>query len=237
MPPLQRKFLDRIATPLLAGANYKGRIAACLGALVGIAATALASSLLGLPSQVLPVLVAPIGASAVLVFVVPSSPLAQPWPIFGGNLISTMVGMEIARLVSEPYLAAGIAVAAAILLMSLFRCLHPPGGACALLAVVGGPSVQAAGHVFAFVPVGSTSALLVLCGWLFHRVSGHSYPHRAVPVVGHSITIAADPRFRPEDIDAALDELGETFDVSREDLDLLFRLAERHASKRRAGQF
>lgn len=108
MPPFERKFLDRIGTPLLAGANYKDRTAACFGAMIGIAATALASSFLGFPSQTLPALVAPIGASAVLVFVVPSSPLAQPWPILGGNLISTMVGIEVARLVPEQFLAAGI---------------------------------------------------------------------------------------------------------------------------------
>ena len=169
-----------------------------------------------------------------LLFVVPSSPLAQPWPILGGNLISTMVGVAAARLIPDLFVAAGVAVAVAILLMSLFRCLHPPGGACALLAVLGGPSVEAAGYVFALAPVGLNSLLLVVSGWLFHRSSGHSYPHRAVPVAGHSVTIAADPRLRPEDIDAALIELGETFDVSREDLDLLFRIAERHASERRA---
>ncbi|MEG8058719.1 HPP family protein [Sphingomonas sp. 22L2VL55-3] len=76
----------------------------------------------------LPLLVAPIGASAVLIFAVPASPLAQPWSVVGGNIISALVGVTAARFVPIPYLAAGVAVGGAILVMSLLRCLHPPAG-------------------------------------------------------------------------------------------------------------
>ena len=221
--------------PLLAGANFRDRISACAGALAGIGLTALLSSLLPGGASNLPILVAPMGASAVLLFAVPASPLAQPWPIVGGNVISALIGVAVARLVPDLWVAAGAAVGVAILVMSLLRCLHPPGGAAALLAVLGGPPIAAAGYAFALIPVGLNALLLVAAGWAFHRFSGHSYPHRAVPVAGHSVTIAEDPRFRPEDIDAALAELGETFDVSREDLDLLFRIAERRAGERRRG--
>lgn len=234
MQHTRRHLFRRFGTPVLAGASYRDRAAACVGALVGIALTAVASSLVGTSTATMPALVAPIGASAVLLFAVPASPLAQPWPILGGNVISALVGVTVARLVPDLGIAAGVAVACAILVMSLLRCLHPPGGGFALLAVLGGHSIQAAGYKFALAPVALNSLLLVVAGWLFHRVSGHSYPHRAIPVAGHSVTIPEDPRFRPEDIDAALAELGETFDVSREDLDLLFRVAERHAADRRA---
>ena len=230
MPSPARAFFS----PLLAGANFTDRAIACVGALLGIAATAAVSAALGLSGAALPILVAPMGASAVLLFAVPASPLAQPWPVIGGNVVSALVGVAVAALVPDWRLAAGLAVALAILAMSLLRCLHPPGGAAALLPILGGPAVAEAGFGFALVPVGVNALLLVLLGILFHRFSGHSYPHRAVPVAGHDVTVPDDPRFRAEDVDAALAELGETFDVAREDLDLLFRVAERHASERRA---
>lgn len=208
--------------PILAGATLRDRLVACAGALAGIALAALL--LLGPARAVagLPLLAAPIGASAVLVFAVPASPLAQPWPVVAGNLVSAVAGLAVAALIPHPGLAAGAAVAAAILAMSLARCLHPPGGAIALSAVIG----PAGGATF-LLPMAASSLLLVLLGWLFHRVSGHSYPHRAgaVPPTG---LVAAD-------IDRALDALGETFDVSRADLDRLLAEAERHAAARRAG--
>src|SRR5690606_419609 len=101
----------------------------------------------------LPLIVAPIGASAVLLFAVPASPLAQPWSIVGGNTISALVGVTVVTFVKEPVLAIGLAVSLAILAMSLTRSLHPPGGAAALTAVIGGLAVSRAGFWFPFVPV------------------------------------------------------------------------------------
>ena len=81
------------------------------------------------------------GASALLLFAIPSSPLAQPWSIVGGNTVSALIGLLVSRYVPEPAVAAGCAVAFAIAAMSLLRCLHPPGGAAALTAALGGPAV------------------------------------------------------------------------------------------------
>ncbi len=85
----------------------------------------------------LPLIVAPIGASAVLLFAVPTSPLAQPWSIIGGNTISAFVGLAVTQFVDDPALAIGLGVALAIAAMSVTRSLHPPGGAAALTAVLG----------------------------------------------------------------------------------------------------
>lgn len=219
--------------PVLAGASLRDRLVACVGALLGIALTGTIAYALPLAPDGLPLLIAPVGASAVLLFAVPASPLAQPWSIVGGNVVSALVGVTVAQLVPHPGVAAGLAVGAAILAMSLVRCLHPPGGAVALSAVIGGPAVVSSGYMFAFAPVGLNSALLVLLGWLFHRYSGHSYPHRAVPAARTAPPPAAD--LIADDIDRALEDLGETFDISREDLDLLLRRAELHAARRRAG--
>jgi CBS domain-containing membrane protein len=208
--------------PILAGASLPDRLLACMGAGVGIAGTGLVSAAALGPTPALPLLVAPMGASAVLVFAVPASPLAQPWPVIGGNVLSALVGVLVARLIPQPTLAAGVAVGAAILVMSLTRCLHPPGGAAALSAVIGGPAVTAAGFGFASVPVGVNAVLLTAAGWLFHRLSRHSYPHRAPPPGPH-----------PEDLDAALAELGETYDIDRDDLALILDRVAHHARTRR----
>ena len=222
----------RIFVPLLAGASLRDRAIGSVGALIGICAVG--AVCLALFPQATPWIVAPIGASAVLLFAVPASPLAQPWSVVGGNGVSAALGVLVAGLIPQPALAAALAVGGAILLMSLLRCLHPPGGAAALSAVIGGHTLQSghAGHLL--LPVLANSVLLVAIGWLFHRFSGHSYPHRAKPVEGKAAVPAASGLLMA-DIDAALDDLGETFDISRDDLALLLAQAEVHAAERGEG--
>ena len=224
-----------IFTPLLAGASLWPRLAACVGAAIGISLTMLVGSQFALPISDLPIIVAPVGASAVLAFAVPASPLAQPWSVVGGNVISTLVGVAAARYIPDPMIAAGVAVGGAILAMSLLRCLHPPGGAAALTAVIGSPAIHAAGYAFAFAPVALNSIALVTLAMVFHRYGGHSYPHQPAvsPAVADSIREAAG--FHLEDIDLALEDMADSFDISREDLDLLLARAEIHALDRRAG--
>ena len=218
-----------IFAPLLAGASLRDRLIACAGALIGIALTGLICARLPAMVAAPPFLLATMGASAILLFAVPASPMAQPWPIIGGNIVSAVVGVFFARLVHQPMLAAGLAVSGAIFAMSLLRCFHPPGGSVALTAIFGGPAILSTGYGFALVPVAINSVFLVLTGWLFHRFSGHSYPHRAVVAQGG----VHPPAFHPEAIDQALADLGETFDVSREDLDLLLQRAALHDRERR----
>ncbi len=211
---------------LLAGANWRERSIASIGALVGIGLAALVSTMVAGTPGTAALLAAPIGASAVLLFAVPTSPLAQPWPIIGGNIVSLVVGVAVAHVLGHGAFAAGAAVGLAILAMSVLRCLHAPGGGTVLLPVLGGPAILAHGYAFALVPVGLNAALLVVTGLIFHRFSGHSYPHRAPQLTGR-------PRLLAEDIDAALTETGEAFDVSVEDLQALLERAERHAILRR----
>lgn len=230
----------RIFRPMLAGASLKDRMIASAGAIVGITLTAVVSTLALGQDPHLPFIVAPMGASAVLLFAVPSSPLAQPWSIIGGNTLSALIGVTVRMLVPDPLLACGIAVGLAIAAMSLTRCLHPPGGAAALTAVVGGPAVVAAGFGFAFSPVLVNSLLLAALAWLFHRFSGHSYPHVPAPAPANTHATADPPPqlrvgFSSTDIDAALVDLGETFDINREDLDRLLRRVELHALERAHG--
>ncbi|WP_372396323.1 HPP family protein [Azospirillum sp. HJ39] len=224
------EFLFR---PVLPGATLRDRMIACCGALLGIAATGLlCRNMLAYMSSA-PVLVAPMGASAVLLFAVPASPLAQPWSIVGGNTLSAVVGVLVASIIPDPMLAGAAAVALAIATMSLTRCLHPPGGAAALTAVLGGPAVTEMGIKFAFFPVAVNSVLLLTAGLMFHRLSGHRYPHKAANT--HR-TGDPPPQLRPGitqgDVDDALRTLAETLDVSREDLGALLVNAELHALER-----
>jgi CBS domain-containing membrane protein len=213
-----------LLAPLLAGGSSRGRIAACPAAAIGIALTALTTRLLLGPTAV-PAVVAPMGASAVLLFAVPASPLAQPWPVVGGNVLSALVGVAVARLLGTGPLAAGVAVGLAIAAMSVARCLHPPGGAAALTSVIGGPAVTGAGFAFALAPVGVNALLLLASGWLFHRICGHGYPHRpATPV----------PGLHRDDIARALAESGEAFDIAPGDLEALLTRAEAFSRRRAA---
>ena len=234
-----RRF--RLFVPILAGAKLADRMVACVGALLGIALTALICRYVLGESPSLPLVVAPLGASAVLLFAIPSSPLAQPWPIIGGNVISALIGVMVARIVPDQILAIGFGVSLAIAAMSFARCLHPPGGAAALTAIIGSPAITASGFVFPFVPVGLNSILLVGLGLVFHRLARRAYPH--APVVAsanvHNTTdVLPESRvgFRMEDIDKALDVLHETYDISAEDLEILLRQVEMQALLRSHGR-
>lgn len=225
--------MKQLFTPILAGATLRDRLLACIGGVIGIGLTSAIAWLVLGDAAALPLIVAPMGASAVLVFAVPASPLAQPWPVIGGNTVSAVVGVSVAQTVASPALAAGLAVGLAILVMSLLRCLHPPGGAAALTAVIGGPTVASAGFSFAFLPVALNAICLVAIAVAYHLASGHSYPHKARAVTGHSLTERDLAPPHPEDIHAALADLGETFDISSEDLELIVRRVDFHAAQRR----
>ena len=186
---------------------------------------------LGDDVSVLP-LVAPIGASAVLVFAVPASPLAQPWAIVGGNTISAFCGIFWMKIIPDPAYAAALAVASAIAMMSLARCLHPPGGACALTSVIGGHTVVAAGWSFAFMPVAADSALLVAFGLLYNTAIRGNYPYRTAI---YTAAVPAKAGYTIADIESVLEQYDELLDVSSEDLDTLFRQVETRAYRRLHG--
>ena len=227
-------------TPRLAGWTPRDRSLASVGAMLAICAAGFLSWWVAAPSGPrLPLIVAPMGASAVLLFAVPASPLAQPWSVIVGNMLSALIGIAVGRYVADPFLATGLAVGLAIGAMTLTRSLHPPGGAAALLTVLASHHPQSLPYQFALQPVGLNSCLMVACAWLFHRFSGHVYPHRpAVSIAAHATSDPApDLRsgLQDEDIDAALAQLHETFDIDRDDLKRLVQEVQLHALARRRG--
>jgi len=236
---LSRRWLARFK-PTRSALSLSERVYSATGGLIGLLVTGLVMRAGVGSSQHMPLLMAPIGASTVLVFGVPASPLAQPWSVVGGNFIAALVGVTIARAVPELTLAAALAVALTIAITSIFRCLHPPAGAVALTTVIGGSAVTGAGYRFALVPVLLNSVLLVGIGLIFNALARRSYPHvPALPVSTHG-TADAPPEFRvgftEADIAKAMDQLGTPLDVAQADLIALFRHVEEAAHRRLQGQ-
>ena len=177
----------------------------------------------------MPWMVASLGSSAVLVIAMPSSPLAQPWPVVAGSTLSFLVGLACGALVPQVSLACGLAVGLAVAVMLALRCLHPPGGAMALFAVLN-PYEGVATAVF---PVLLNVVLLVLVGIAYNHLTGRSYPHAQMPAKAAPQGRGA---FTSADLDTALAHYNEVLDVSRADLEGLLHLAGKAAFQRTLGE-
>ncbi len=216
------------------------KMRAAIGALFGLVIVGSASLLIlgATPGTVW--LIAPMGASAVLLFAVPASPLAQPWSILGGNIIAALIGVTCAKLIGAPLLAAAVAGAVAIAVMSVLRCLHPPSGAVALTAVLGGPAILALGYQFVLIPVALNSVLMLTTALFYNNATGRRYPHRVAPPapnVHQTADAAPTARFgmTAEDLDIALARYNQVLDVSRDDLEQILLETERQVYLRRHG--
>lgn len=219
------------------GAPLNERLRSGLGAALAVAVVMLlSSSVLGTPLFV----VAAVGASAVLVFALPASPLAQPWSVTGGYLASALVGVTAAQLIPSVPLAAAAAVGATTLAMLSLRCMHPPGGAVAMFAVIGGEKVAALGYGYVLAPVLANALLLVGVALVVNNLlPGRRYPRPHPEQNPHGV---ADPEpltrlgLRHEDLRTALVEYGRPLYIGGDELDAVIQLAERHAWRRRFGE-
>lgn len=219
------------------------QLRAAAGALCGLLITALFAHYLLARTGTSIFMIAPMGASAVLLFAVPASPLAQPWSVFGGNVISGLVGVACVRWFGDSLplpLLGGLAGGLAIAAMFVMRCLHPPGGAVALTTVLGGPVVHAAGFEFVLFTVAIDTALLVAMAMVYNNLTGRRYPHvqQSAPVNVHGTKdVAPTVRlgFKTEDLDAVLKQYNQVLDISRDDLASLFMQTEQRAYQRRFG--
>jgi len=108
-----------------------------------------------------PMILASTGASAMLIFAIPHSPVSQPWPLVGGHIISAFIGISAYYLIPNPILASSAAIGVAMLAMHHTGSMHPPGGATAVTAVIGGSTVHELGYYFVVVPVFFNSIILL----------------------------------------------------------------------------
>ena len=211
-----------------------------LAGLVGIGLIMAVSAQFLAPRD-LPWVVASMGASAVLLFAMPHGPLSQPWNFVGGHLISAFIGITVAKLVPDTVTAAALAVGTAISVMYITRCLHPPGGATALSAVVSGPAVHALGYRYMVTPVLVNVVVMFAWALFINNVLGNRrYPEKLrKPATGPASEspgkVVAGLGVAPEDLDYAMRELGEYIDLSASDLRALIELTAAHAARRELG--
>ena len=148
-----------------------------IGAFLGMAVVALINfNLIGETDLVM--VIGSFGASAVLIYGAVKSPLAQPRNLIGGHVISAIIGVAAYKLLSpQMWLASSVSVATAITVMHATKTLHPPGGATALIAVIGSQKIHNLGYLYVLVPVGLGAAIMLLVALLVNNIpKNRRYP-------------------------------------------------------------
>jgi CBS-domain-containing membrane protein len=174
-----------------------------------------------LPLPAATAVIASMGASAVLLFAVPHGPLSQPWPVLAGHLLSAVIGVTCAQAIADPMLAAACAVGLAIGTMQQLKCIHPPGGATAFTAVMGGPAIHELGYRFVLFPVLINAAAMIVAAVLINGTfRWRRYPaalnEPALPPSRGAVFDEPPPTH--EEILAALRSLDSFVDISEDDL-------------------
>ena len=156
--------------------SWQERARTFLGAFLGLMLVITIAKYLGETVGIDEWLMASLGASALLVFALPQSPLAQPWAVIAGNTLSALVGITCAHFTDLP-ISVTLALAASLSILGMFilRCLHPPAAAVALIAVLG----HGLQYRYAFFPVMVDSILLVMAGALYSNLTGKCYPNKS----------------------------------------------------------
>lgn len=210
--------------------SLREQLISALGGAVGILATAaLALWLFPVLDPALPWLIASMGSSAVLLFAVPHGPLSQPWPLLGGHLVSALIGVACARWLGSDLWSAAAAAGLSIAAMHGLRCVHPPGGATALTAVIGGESIRALGFGFVILPVAVNALTLLLLAVLWNAPwHWRRYPARWARRSASAGATAAAP-LEHRHLAAALRAMDSFIDVSEQDLQRIYALATEEA--------
>ncbi len=179
-------------------------------------------------------IVASMGASAVLVFTVPHGPLSQPWALIGGHLVSAVIGVSCYLLISDLFLAAAAAVGLALTGMYYLRCIHPPGGATALTAVVGGAGVHDLGYWFVLTPVLMNVLVLFAVAMTFNFLfSWRRYP-AVLTNYSHKTSGPEkqnEDRLSRDDLEYAIRQMNLYIDVNDDDLEKIYQLARNHNTR------
>ncbi len=171
------------------------------------------------------------GASAVLLFAVPHGTLSQPWPVIGGHLVSAAIGVACQQWLGSTWLTPALATGLAICAMQYLGCLHPPGGATALAAVIGGPAIHQLGYGYLVTPILVNVALLMAVALIFNNLfSWRRYPLAWMPARAQGVHDAAGrDLLSQEDLNAALRSQNSIVAVSTEELAELFEVALKQA--------
>jgi CBS-domain-containing membrane protein len=219
------KFLE------LAGFNqqtvsHRERLITSFGGFCGILGVVFISTIM-LDAKGAAMIIASMGASAVLLFAVPHSALAQPWNVVGGHLVSALIGISCARYIPDILFAAAISVGFAIAAMHYMHCIHPPGGATALTAVIGGPAIHSMDYAYAFQPVLINALVIVTIAVVFNALFDYLRYPALSDRSGAKETEHDDhnPPIAHADLVYALSQVDTLVTVSEEDLLKIYELA------------
>jgi len=230
MPWLQ--WLRRFMGIEFDAVSHTEKLISALGGVLGITLiTVISFQLTGAQGSAL--IVPSTGASAVLLFAVPHGKLSQPWALIGGHMVSAVIGVACYQLIAQPFIAAGIAVGLAIGVMHLLNCVHPPGGATALAAVMGGPAIHDLGYFYAITPILLNISIILIIAIIFNSLfSWRRYPAAIMMRFTDQQPEAGDNQGERVDrvvIERALSDMDLVMDVTVEDLQRLIQLSLYHA--------
>ncbi|HHH43748.1 MAG TPA: hypothetical protein ENK49_06390 [Gammaproteobacteria bacterium] len=206
--------------------NYKEKIISTVGGFLGIFGIFMSSYWL-LDSEVAVYIVPSMGASAVLLFAAPHVPFSQPWNVLGGHAISAVIGVACWHWIPDYTVAASASVGLAIGAMYFMRCIHPPGGATALAAVIGSDKLHNLGYAYEFEPILLNTVTILLVAIAFNGLfKWRQYP--ATLPFKKKIPPPEAKGYEPvnhEDFVFALSHIDTFVDINEEDLLKIYALA------------
>lgn len=213
--------------PAPVGTNATEGLRMAVGACIGLLVTALISRWWGSHEHASWML-ASVGASAALVFGMPASPLAQPWPVLTGSVLCLLAGSLCVTWVPDEAVALALAVGLSVAVMVPLRCFHPPAIGLATFVVL----EHGQGLDLLVFPLIFNILVLLACAVVYNRITGRAYPH---PQRSLARNVPAGGQFTTSDLDAALTHYNQVLDISRADLEGLLHLAGRAAFQRTLG--
>lgn len=180
------------------------------------------------------IMVTSMGATAVLLFAVPQGALSQPWAVVGGHLLSAFVGVSVQQLFPDQTWTPALAVGLAVGVMHYLRCMHPPGGATALAAVIGGAEIYRLEYFYLLMPILINVVSIMLMAIAFNAFfPWRRYPAHLTRRKLAKPAVASERQFEitQEDFSAAMEQLNSYVDITSENLTQLLELAKQHAEK------
>ncbi len=223
------KKLIEVSLPEATPVSWPERFRSVLGVVLGLLAMNGLGMLLASDGSTSPWIAASMGATAFLLFVLPSSPMAQPWAVIGGSCISALVGLTCMRFVHDFVILIPLSVGLAILLMFALRCLHAPAAALALLIPLNG----LVDFHFVLFPVLANAVLLVVCAVIYNSLTGKAYPYRPKSLLDPSPLQKRDRKIENEEIDTVLARYDQVLDINKGDLANLISQVEHGAYQKK----
>lgn len=170
--------------------DFKEHFWAFLGSFIGIAILAYIQSIHFKGNDAV-YLIGSFGASSVLVYGIIQSPFSQPRNLVGGHLISALIGVSVHKLAPDIiWIAAPLAVSFSIILMQITKTLHPPGGATALIAIIGSDKIKNLGYMYVVSPVLIGVLILLITALIFNNMTSNRYypNHKKYHIIRKRIT-------------------------------------------------